>query len=149
MQKKKELWVFIKFALVGVSNTVVDSIAFYIMYALSDNQYISKVIAVMFGMTNSYLWNKFWTFNADTYDNSPARLIKFVLVNLIALGASLLVLNLTADFAVSVMTIFHLEQYAPNFANLFLAGPVSIIVNFIGNRFLVFKPKQESDDLPR
>lgn len=61
---------FLKFGIVGASNTILD---FCIYLALTrftgyffDHKLLANVISFTGGVTNSFIWNKFWTFkNTD------------------------------------------------------------------------------------
>lgn len=70
----------IRFATVGVSNTVIDFIVFMLL------QSVTGVVAAQFigygaGTLNSYLWNRRWTFaRGKGFDFS--EMIRFLLVNI-------------------------------------------------------------------
>lgn len=70
----------IRFATVGVSNTVIDFIIFMLL------QSVTGVVAAQFigygaGTLNSYLWNRRWTFaRGKGFDFS--EMIRFLLVNI-------------------------------------------------------------------
>ncbi|MGV7118229.1 GtrA family protein [Paenibacillus kyungheensis] len=70
----------IRFATVGVSNTVIDFVVFMLL------QSFTGVVAAQFigygaGTLNSYLWNRRWTFaRGKGFDFS--EIIRFLLVNI-------------------------------------------------------------------
>ncbi len=150
---KKELLKLMKFSLVGVLNTLVDNLIFAGLLFLGLNRNISKIISYSAATLHSYIWNKRWTF--QNKEKSHGQLFsKFVVVNLISLGASLLALNIFSHFGnqllVSLLGHLHLEidlmKTSEILANLFIAGPVSILVNFLGNRLWVFREKEPKNE---
>lgn len=97
MEKKlTELMKAAKFALVGVSNTLVDYGVFALLaQLLGVNVYLSQVVSYSCGILNSYIWNRSWTFRSKERFFSPA-LVRFLAVNLcmLALSTGLLALFL-------------------------------------------------------
>ena len=150
---KKEFLKFIKFCLVGVLNTLVDNLIFAGLLFLGLNRNISKVVSYSLATLHSYLWNKHRTIHNKEKKHGQL-LSKFVVVNLISLGASLLVLNVFSRYGspllISLLEHLHLDldlvKVSEILANLVIAGPVSILVNFLGNRLWVFKEKQTQEE---
>ena len=92
--KVAELWKAAKFALVGVSNTLIDYGVFALLAQLfSVNIYLSQVISYSCGIINSYVLNRSWTFRAKEGFFSPA-LLRFLVLNLCMLGVSTALLAL-------------------------------------------------------
>ncbi len=143
---KTEIIKLIKFSLVGVLNTLVDNLIFAGLLVLGLNRNVSKIISYSAATLHSYIWNKHWTFQNKEKKHGQL-LSKFVVVNLISLGASLVVLNIFSHFGswllISLLGHLHLQvdlmKTSEILANLIVAGPVSILVNFLGNRLWVFR----------
>ncbi len=77
---------FIKFSLVGASNTLITIVAYWIFINLFKmNFLLSNTVAYILGIVNSYFWNTRWVFKDSNADNT---VIKFVIVNIVALAAS-------------------------------------------------------------
>ena len=130
MMISKNNWIaqFIKFNIVGIINTIVDIIVFAILTRYFKIFYIAaQVISYSCGVLNSYFLNKSWTFSAQD-KKVNYRLIKFVIVNLISLGAATLVLYYLEDYKILPVL------YSKVIATIF-----SALVNFMGNKFWVFK----------
>jgi len=55
----------VKFIVVGVSNTVISYIVFYIFYNLflDNNAFLSQCISYAAGIIWSFIWNRKWTFS--------------------------------------------------------------------------------------
>lgn len=55
----------VKYALVGVSNSLVTLVAIFICKsALGVNPYVSNAIGYVLGLVNSFVWNKLWVFHS-------------------------------------------------------------------------------------
>lgn len=83
-----------KFICVGGLNTVIGYGAFFIL-SLYLNYLVALVIAHFIGVTNSYLWNKYWTFQVKKF--RLAEFVKFNIVYLFALGANVLILYIAVE----------------------------------------------------
>lgn len=94
-----------RFALVGCSNTAVDFGIFALLHAAFQLNYIlCQVAAFAAGILNSFVLNKVWTFESKTaHLDTSVQLFKFVVVNLVSLGVSLLGLTyLKGTLAVNI-----------------------------------------------
>ncbi|MBN2510084.1 MAG: GtrA family protein [Spirochaetales bacterium] len=120
---------FIKFNIVGVINTAIDFAVFTLLNLAGVFYLAAQVVSYFCGLVNSYILNRFWTFaHRGKFDALQA--LKFLGVNLAALGTSLAVLYLLKDvFGFTVLT-----------GKLVSTG-FSLIVNFCGNRWWVFNKK--------
>ncbi len=116
-----------KFGLVGIANTAIHYIVFYVLYVLLGVYYLlSSTIGYGAGLLNSYVVNRAWTFKSKSVD-TKMEFAKFVVVNLISLGANLAALNL---FVVQ-------GGLRPEVAQA-MAIFFSLAVNFAGNKFWTF-----------
>lgn len=118
-----------KFGFVGCLNTILDFGVFSLLNSLFGVNYIiSQILSYSSGTLNSYIFNKFWTFN-DTKTNKKTtkEIVQFIVVNSASLGVSLLSLSILMN---------------DSFMNSFLAKIISMVsaqvVNFLGYRFWVF-----------
>src|SRR5271154_7439874 len=105
------LFEFSKFAVVGVLNSGVD---FGILNSLMLLTGVSsgagflgfKSISVTLGVINSYLWNKYWTFDAAKSAGARRELIAFMAVTVVAVvlnivGADIIVTGIGAPHGFS------------------------------------------------
>ncbi|WP_164931484.1 GtrA family protein [Longirhabdus pacifica] len=118
----------IKFALVGVMNTVVDFIIFFILYERFQYPFIvSQIVAYSGGMVHSYFLNKHFTFQSKRKSN-VGEWMKFIVVNSCSLLLSLGLLQ-------SVMFISN--------GNMLVSKAIATIgamsINFIASKVWVFK----------
>jgi len=134
---------FSKFAVVGVLNSGVD---FGVLNSLilltglaSGGAFLTfKSISVTLGVINSYLWNKYWTFQTDASESGAARreLIAFMLVTLAAVAVNVA----GADVIVNVIGAPHgiSSRVWANVGAISGAG-LTLFTNFFGYKFFVFK----------
>ena len=118
---------FIRFSLVGLLNTVVSYLSYVLLIELSVNYQASNVISYIIGMITSYLLNKSWTFKVK--ERSKIRIIiKFMIVNLLALLVSLsIVILMVEKFDINI------------YIGQLFAITGSLAINFSGQKFWVFK----------
>ncbi|WP_027363524.1 GtrA family protein [Desulfotruncus alcoholivorax] len=121
------------FSLVGLSNTLIDYLVFFLLYHWFYDYYLAvQVISYWCGMVNSYLLNKYWTFQSKNVP-SRAEILKFVTVNALALSVS----------SITLYVVSH------NFGfNMFIcktmATGMSLVVNYTGSKYWVFKDEKYS-----
>lgn len=144
--KKRSFLQFIKFALVGLSNTIIDIIVSFILNAVLNWYYVAKVIGYCCGILNSYLLNSRWTFKTE-HRNDIREKLTFVAVNLVVLLISLLLMYLASDkvwnltgwwealpLPVFVMNLVNGERFCT-----LISTVICIVINFAGNKLFVFK----------
>ena len=147
MEVKRTVTQFLKFGVVGVMNTVVDFLVFQALNLIVGWTYFAQVIGYGCGILNSYLWNSNWTFR-ESKTNSAREKLMFFVVNLASLAVSLGVMWLCRE--VLGINDAWTAKWIPVWLSGFVKGdtvckliatPCAILVNFIGNRILVFEQK--------
>jgi putative flippase GtrA len=130
-----------KFGLIGVTNTVIDLGIYNLLIFMSDvsSGYliaVFKSFSVLAAIVNSYIWNKFWSFEKREVSNFGEEFTQFLLVSLVGL---LLNVGITA-FVVNVIgaPTGMAEKTWANIGGL-TASILVLTWNFIGYKFLVFK----------
>lgn len=79
-------WIpLIKFALVGVVNTLIDFAVYALLTTIGVNYILAQWISYSAGILNSYVMNRKWTFEKKE-KSSKREVISFVIVNLITLS---------------------------------------------------------------
>ena len=150
-----------KFFIIGVSAVLVD---FFVYYLLSDllnvNIDVSKGLGFMVGTVYTYYLNKLWTWKY-TEKSNKGMLLKFGLVYAVSFVFNILInkygMKLLPAFEVNLslsmpdtQTVSNLFSLKGNkFLGFFLATVVSAVINFLGQKFLVFNhvkldPKDET-----
>lgn len=119
----------IRFGCVGCLNTLFDFGIFCILNSIFGVNYvISQIISYSSGTLNSYLFNKFWTFNdTKTSKKGAMEIVQFIVVNTASLGVSLIGLSL-------LMKDGSMNSFFAKIISMVLAQ----VVNFVGYRFWVF-----------
>lgn len=129
MIKRKNVMTPLKFGLVGVINTLVDVAVFSLLfYLIGMDKVLCQGAAYCAGVGNSYFMNREWTFKdqSDT-NNIAAQFAKFITINLVTLGISIIALNLLCD-------VFGLQV---PLAKLLVVG-ITMFSNYVGYKLLVF-----------
>ena len=151
-----------RFTIVGILNTLVDLVILNILlflgfrYAfvfLGQQFIIANIISVIVAMANSFILNRFWAFGSvKEKTNIFYELSKFLVVTVIGmlvinqLVFSGIYYNMSwlTDFFYSIVTfvrlnaVFSLDFVKINSAKV-IAIAVSLVWNFIGYKFFVFK----------
>lgn len=130
-----------KFGLVGVGNTVIDAGIFSLLIFLSgitNGFYISafRTFSVFIAIVNSYLWNKYWSFQKNESEEVPKEFTHFVAISLVGM-----IINVgITSFLVNILG--PQAGLSPT-AWATLAGiipvPVVLVWNFVGYKLFVFK----------
>ena len=143
-QVKKTSIQLVKYGLVGVSNTLVTFLVFVLLNSLFGvNFYVSNVIGFVAGVINSFFLNKKWVFK--THNTKVQReillfLTGFGICYLIQLGALWLMMNFTT---MQNWEIPGLEEFKLGETIITGIGMcVYTLLNYIYNRFVTFKEKQ-------
>ncbi|HWP16336.1 MAG TPA: GtrA family protein [Xanthobacteraceae bacterium] len=126
----------ISFAVVGLVNTAVDAIIFFLLLAyVTPSLAIANITAWFIANTGSYVMNSFTTFSAETGGRLNLRhYAGFVGSGIVAVTASTITVVLAAKFM-------------PVWAAKAIAILVSFAVNFSITHFVVFRTKSESADV--
>lgn len=131
---------FIKFAIVGVSNTAVDGVILFALIntVLNNHHSIAKAVSFTVAVLNSYLWNTVWTFKKEYQqvgDKVPDKtfiFFKFMVVSLIGLGVNVLVFS-WAESGI------HYQLFGRDLMPFILASGSAILWNFFANKFWTYK----------
>ena len=126
----KNVIMFIKFSFVGVINTVIDAAVFFLLCDIGGiNEIISNVAAYVTAATNSYLLNSRFVYHEDKY--TLGAYLKFLTAN-----TSVLIIS-----TLSIMLISRFVDY--KIIAKLITIPVTVIINFVFQRFIVFKKSAE------
>ncbi|WP_379158710.1 GtrA family protein [Paenibacillus sp. sgz5001063] len=122
---------FLKFNAIGLLNTLIDFAVFTLLHSLGMMNTPAQIISYSAGTANSFIWNKKVTFKdqnrgrQDGFDRM--QLVRFIVLNLVVLGISVLLMHLLTDrFGFQVLI-----------AKVLVTG-VTVVINFFGSRKWVF-----------
>lgn len=129
-----------KYGVVGILNTVLSAGIFNLFISLSNVSQgmlinLFAVVAFVVSVTNSFLWNKFWTF-----EQKEKTLIKTQYMRFFSVNGTVTIFNLFL-IHIGINTIGAPANFdATIWANIifFLTMPVSFLGNFFGYRRFVF-----------
>ncbi len=132
-----------KFAEVGILNTAIDFGILNLLIwltGITGGWAIAPLNATSFlcATTNSYFWNKFWTFKKKD-GAKGGEFIQFLIVSAIGIG-----INTGIVVAGTTLVSPVLGMSPAAWANIMklLATFVSLVWNFLGYKFIVFKSKE-------
>jgi len=122
---------FIKFGIVGVSNTIISLAIYYIFIFINKDFYlIGNIAGFVISVLNSYYWNNRFVF-VDENRNHIKALIKTYL----SYGATFVLGTVLLIIMVEFLTIS--EAIAP-----LILLMITVPLNFILNKYWAFKEKQ-------
>jgi putative flippase GtrA len=120
-QIKKELK---RFLVAGISAVATDLITYYVLLNFLSTD-IAKAISFLLGTVVAFIINKYWTF--EKYEKSYIEIIKFGLLYSATLGANVMTNKIVLDmFSITLIAFL-------------IATGVSTMLNFIGQKWWVFK----------
>jgi putative flippase GtrA len=135
---------FIKFALVGISGSVVDFGVFNLLSSLLGMvSTLSQAISFTLAVFNNFIWNRLWTYPETKKTSILKPFIQFGVVNVIGLGIRTLLFTLIEPQMIKLSA-----SALPNFDNptiighnLTLALVILIVMlwNYFANRYWTFK----------
>jgi putative flippase GtrA len=133
-----------RFATVGVTNVLVSFVVFclclhYLPAVVQRNLpqgAVANALAYVAGMVNSFVLNRTWTFQAT--GNTPARALRFCVVNLSGLA-----------FATAAMYLFVDRLEYPAVAVWVPVTLVVVTLNYVGYKRWAFAPASFAPECPR
>ncbi|GAG94790.1 unnamed protein product, partial [marine sediment metagenome] len=148
--KKANFIQFVKFAIVGVSNTFIDWAIFFLLtqyfvfFQGGQNEVLAKAISFVVAVVNSFIWNSLWTFRQEFKaglaqgEKGTVQAIyfgRFFVVSAIGLILNSLVFYLARPLTDLVFVRLELAQLLA----LMIATLVVLTWNFLANKFWTYK----------
>lgn len=127
MRTNKPFIQFIKFGIVGVSNTLLTAITIWILLKVfHSSDYISNFAGYIIGLINSFIWNRKWTFASKSKMGITVFkfIVTFAISYLFQLGNLYLLLHFT-----------HIDSYISQLLSIV----VYTCINFVLNKYYTFK----------
>ena len=123
---------FVKFAIVGVSNTLIHLSVLYVLTEFFSLWYIlSSLLAFLVAVTNSFIFNTLWTFKSDIKHKTATKYGKFFVVSVITALSNLFFLYLFTEY----FELWYMMSQV-------IAIVLTLMMNFIGNKFWTFNENE-------
>lgn len=122
---------FIRFLVGGGSAVIVDFIIYFILKNYI-NYNIAKAVSFIVGASVGFIINKFWTFNGS--DKLYKEIIKYIFLYIFSL-----IINTYVNKSILDITNINIIAFLT-------ATGTSTIINFIGQKFIVFYKKGENNE---
>lgn len=129
----------VKYGLIGVSNTLLTLITFYVFNTICGLSYtISNTIGYILGLINSFIWNRTWVFH--TKGNMLKELSLFVLGFIVCFSIQLVVSYwlLSTSIANIEFEFLPMKNTGENIV-MCISMVIYTLVNYLFNRFITFK----------
>lgn len=131
-RRAQVLMQLVRFGMVGVVNTLVDTGVFSLLYyvAFASDQryyYIPFAAGYICGVVCSFILNKLFTFRDK--QSAKRQWLPFLLVNLVAFGVGQ-----------GAMYLLGQAEITGVLAKL-ITVPLTLVINFVGNKLFVFRSK--------
>lgn len=125
---------FIKFGVVGVSNTFVSYFTYVLMCMMGFNFHIGNLAGFVIGVLNSFYWNNRYVFKIE--ENESRTWWKALAKTFVSYGFSgLVVTEILLIFWINVIGV---SSYVAPILNLFITVPL----NFMLNKLWAFKKEK-------
>ena len=123
---------FIKFAIVGVINTIIHLAVLFILTEFFSVWYIlSSFLAFLIAVTNSFVMNTLWTFRKNIKHKTVTKYGKFFTISVITALSNLFFLYIFTEF----WGLWYMLSQ-------FIAIVLTLMMNFFGNKFWTFKENE-------
>ena len=141
---KKTLVQLIKYGIIGVSNTLITLITFYVLNTLLNVPYVpANVAGYVLGVANSFFWNRTWVFK--TKNNWRREALLFVVGFLLCWGLQILfswVLLEPCGMKDLTISWLPMKKAGQNIV-MILAMVVYTLANYAFNRTFTFREHQQ------
>lgn len=129
---KKLIVQFIKFGIVGVSNTLISLAIYYVLVYFNCNYIVANTLGFIISVLNAYYWNNKYVFKSkEKVDGKKDKLKQLVKVYM-SYGVTFLLSTVLLYVMVDLMNI---SEYIAPIINLCITVPL----NFVMNKLWAFK----------
>ncbi len=134
----QNLWQFIKFGIVGVSNTLIHYFTYLICISLGMHYILASSIGFVISVTNSYIWNNKYVFKQE--EGTKRVWWKAYMKTFLSYAATGLILE-------NVLLVVWIDMLG---INKTIAPLVTLLItiplNFLMNKFWAYKDKKVSGE---
>ena len=136
VHSKKEffalVWQFIKFGIVGFSNTLISMAVYYILVFFGWNYLLANTMGFLISVCNAFFWNYRYVFKDKTETSIPKSFSKVF----ITYGISYLVSTFLIWLMVDIM---HISEWLAPLIRLVVTVPL----NFVLNKLWAFRKREK------
>lgn len=132
---------FGKFVAVGFTNAAVDFGVLNLQISQTGidsgwHYSLFKSISFMVGVSNSYILNKYWVFEAGSSGGGRSEMFKFLAVNVVAIIFNVGVASFVVNY---IDPVYGLEGKLWANIGAVVGSACAIFLTFVGSRLIVFK----------
>lgn len=140
-EAKKTFIQLVKYGIIGVSNTLITLIVFYVVNTLLGRSYaVANTLGYVLGVVNSFVWNRTWVFRTKGNMLREASLfvVGFIVCYALQMGFSQWLLSTPLrDLSISWLPMKNTSENV----TMCLSMVVYTLANYVYNRFVTFKQK--------
>ncbi len=118
----KSLSQCLKFGIIGISNTLVSLMVYYVFIYLSFHYIAANTMGFIVSVLNAYYWN-----NRFVFQNKKSNGMFFILAKVFIVYGMTFLLN--TSFLFIMVHILHISVYVAPVVNVFLWTPVNFLLN--------------------
>jgi putative flippase GtrA len=146
-EAKKTIVQLFKYGVIGVMNTLITAISFYLLNTWLKVPYgPANIIGYVLGVINSFIWNRNWVFKTKKNFKREALLFGcgFIVCWILQGGVSLLLLEGFGwkNLPIDTIPFLPMEKAGQNIV-MVISMVVYTIANYVYNRTVTFKQKEE------
>ena len=129
---------FVKFGIVGLSNTLISYLVYAFLVYLGFHYLIASIIAFLISVLNSFFWNSRYVFKKE--DGAKRNIFHALIKTFVSYAfTGLLLQNI---FLFVFIDILHISKYIAPLFSLIITVPL----NFIMNKLWAFKQPKTTEE---
>lgn len=132
---KDSLIQFIKFGIVGVSNTMISYVTYSVCVLLGASYLVGNLVGFVVSVLNSFYWNNKYVFKSG--EGQTRSWVQALVKTFVAYAGTGLVLS--SVLLVLWIDVLHIPELIAPLINLVVTVPL----NFVINKFWAFKTKDK------
>lgn len=138
-EAKKTFVQLLKYGVIGVSNTLITLVVFYVINTLMGLDYaVANTLGYILGLINSFVWNRTWVFRAggNVWREAGLFALGFIICFALQMGVSQWLLSTSLhDLTISWLPMKNTGENVI----MCLSMVVYTLANYVYNRFVTFK----------
>lgn len=138
-EAKKTFVQLLKYGVIGVSNTLITLVVFYVINTLMGLDYaVANTLGYILGLINSFVWNRTWVFSTggNVWREAGLFALGFIICFALQMGVSQWLLSTSLhDLTISWLPMKNTGENVI----MCLSMVVYTLANYVYNRFVTFK----------